>query len=331
VEAATFAHDGRTLGISISIGAAGIDGRIDDVASVMTAADMACYTAKNTGRNRVVAASGDSARHRRDDRDAEYVTLVRRALADDRLTIYGQPIAPTGDDDGRLRLEVLVRVINEDGSVLEPARFISAAERFGLVRRIDEWVLRATLDQLTAQPAALERMELCMLNLSAHSIQDADFLDTAMWLIQRSEVPSTSLAFEITESAAISRLGSAQRFIAALAELGVRFAIDDFGEGFSSFRHLKQLDVDFIKIDGGIIRNIADDPIDRAMARSVHQLGNAMGLETIAEFVEGDAIMSAVREIGIDFAQGYGIGQPEPLADLTARAAAAGQPNASAG
>ena len=194
-----------------------------------------------------------------------------------------------------------------------PGAFLPAAERYNLSDKIDQWVVNKTLEWLTSDRRELEALAVCSINLSGHSMGDESFLSFLLAQFHKNTVPPDKICFEITETAAIGNLGAAIQFIHALKEIGCLFALDDFGTGVSSFNYLKNLPVDYLKIDGSFIRGIDKDPIDFAMVRSINEIGQVMGKETIAEFVENDDILEVVRNMGINYAQGYAIGRPVPI------------------
>ena len=204
-----------------------------------------------------------------------------------------EPVEPPPVPDAHL--EVLVRMLDDDGATIPPGAFLPAAERYNLSPKLDKWVVQATFDWLICDPDRLDRVQCCSINLSGNSLGEDDFADFVIGELQRTGIPAHKICFEITETAAISRLGAATRLISRLKELGCLFALDDFGSGLSSFGYLKNLPVDFLKIDGQI-----------------------MGKQTIAEFVENDDILERLREIGVDYAQGYGIGKPQPIEEILA-------------
>jgi EAL domain-containing protein (putative c-di-GMP-specific phosphodiesterase class I) len=206
-------------------------------------------------------------------------------------------------------------MLDENGKLVPPMAFIPAAERYNLMPAIDRWVLRmalATLSRIRAD-SARDQVDLCAINLSGASIGDERFLEFVREQLERFTVPHHTICFEITETVAIANLDKAARFIRELKELGCRFSLDDFGAGMSSFAYLKHLPVDFLKIDGGFVKDMADDPIDRAMVEAINNVGHVMGKQTIAEFVDSDRVIAALREIGVDYAQGYGVAQLRPF------------------
>ena len=215
-----------------------------------------------------------------------------------------------------LHYELLLRMKDEHGQVVPPGAFLPAAERYNLSPRLDRWVLEAAFAWLTEHPQHLARLSLCSINLSGHSLGDDEFLEFVVQRFSSSAVPPSKICFEITETAAIANFSRATHFIRALKRLGCPFALDDFGSGLSSFAYLKTLPVDFLKIDGVFIKDVVHDPLDLAMVKSINELGQVMGKRTIAECVENDEILSKLRELGVDYAQGYGVGRPQPLEEL---------------
>ncbi len=309
-----FAWEGRTFVVGISIGLVPIGPESGGGGEVLSAADAACFTAKDLGRNRAhVYREGDVELLSR-RAEMRWITRINDALESGRLWLARQPIVPVGRrDDAGLHHELLLRMQGEDGETVAPGAFLPAAERYGLCSRLDRWVVEHALGWYASQPVALGHLSLCSLNVSGQSLGDPDFLHFVRNALEASPMPGEKLCFEITETAAIANLTGAVRFMSELRDRGVRFALDDFGSGLSSFGYLKTLPVDFLKIDGVFVRDIADDPVDRAMVDSINQIGHVMGKRTIAEFVESDAVLRVLAELGVDFAQGYAIGRPAPL------------------
>jgi diguanylate cyclase (GGDEF)-like protein/PAS domain S-box-containing protein len=309
-----FVWEDKSFDLGISIGLVEITGEETSVSKLLSAADLACYAAKDSGRNRVwvYAPDGDADSARLGE--MQWVSRITQALADNRFVLYRQMVRPVSETgNAGSRYEVLVRMLGEDGKIIPPGAFLPAAERYNLAPALDRWVIRNTFMQLVNIPGELDRLESCAINVSACSLTDDDFLRFVIDHFRSTDVPPGKICFEITETSAIANLGSAKRFIDELRQLGCHFALDDFGAGMSSFAYLKNLDVDYIKIDGMFVKDILSDPIDMAMVTSINDIGHVMGMQTIAEFVESDDILARLREIGVDFAQGYGVAVPEPF------------------
>ena len=309
-----FVWEDRGFTIGASIGLVPIDPGVDTLATVFRAADDACYAAKDRGRNRVHLYQHDDHDLAQRHGEMQWVQHIQEALAESRFTLYYQPIIPLGES-GRPHGEVLLRLLNRDGTLIPPSAFIPAAERFNQMQAIDRWVVRSVFAALH-DPDAVMPSGSVAINISGQSLSDCQFLEFVEQQIEDCEVVLEQVCFEITETAAISNLSDAKRFFSALKPRGCRFALDDFGSGLSSFAYLKTLPVDFLKIDGGFVRDIARDPIDHAMVEAIHRIGHEMGLETIAESVEDESILAPLRAIGVDYAQGYAVGRPRPLRKL---------------
>ncbi|GEM_PF-1815724 len=285
---------------------------------LLSAADSACYIAKERGRNRIHLADGQDEAVRQYGGEIKWAHETIRAIEDDRLCLYFQPIKPLKHDGG-LHIEILVRMIDTEGRLVAPGVFIPAAERYNLMRDVDRWVLRETLTTFADTPSD----SVISVNLSGQSLCDDDFLEFAQSAIKASGIDPQVLCFEITETAAMSNLIRAQEVIRTLQASGCRFALDDFGSGLSSFGYLKNLPINYLKIDGSFVKNILDQPLDRAFVQSMSDLGHLMGIATIAEYVENAEIERVLVDIGVDFAQGYGIAPPRPISVLFREMAAA--------
>ena len=311
-----FVHDGRRFRIGTSIGLVPLDKRWSHGDAIMQAADTSCYAAKEAGRNRVhVWFDTDLTMHTRKG-EMQWATRLEQALDEDRFLLYGQrivPIRPTGEG---LRCEVLIRLQDHDGSIIPPGAFLPAAERFQLASRIDRWVVRQVFALLASGDPALDAVHTLAVNLSGQSISDPAFQRYLLELIDSQPVDLGKLCFEITETAAITKLAEAGSFIQGMRRLGMRLALDDFGSGSSSFGYLKALQVDYLKIDGQFIKDVVHDPLDRAAVRCFCDVARVMGLKTVGEFVEDDPILQELLELGVDYAQGYLIHRPEPLGRL---------------
>ncbi len=313
-----FRWDQHVFGVGASIGLVTIDETSEQMADVMRHVDAACYLAKEQGRNRVhVYDPGDETMERRRG-EMQWVSRINNALLESRFELFVQPAIPLQNPHAPRYLEVLLRF--RDGKVLRsPAEFLPAAERYSLSPKIDSWVLTALFAAYADKPALFRRNMLFAVNLSALSLCDETFLSFIDGALTRSTMPPDLLCFEITETAAIGNLSRAVQFFNAMRARGCRFALDDFGSGLSSFGYLRTLPVDFLKIDGLFVRDCVDDPIDFAMVKSINDIGHVMGIKTVAEFAENAAIEAKMRELGIDYAQGYGISEPMPLLSFLER------------
>jgi diguanylate cyclase (GGDEF)-like protein/PAS domain S-box-containing protein len=309
-----FVWQERTFRLGVSIGLVPISAQSANLANLLSAADSACYAAKDRGRNRVhVYAPGDDALDRWRT-EMHWVNRLQEACAMDRLRLYYQPIVPLGaGNPSGTHGEILLRLLDEDGQILLPGVFIPAAERYHRMIEIDRWVVRTLFAALRgAAPGALAT-DCYSLNLSGQSLSSAGFLDFVSEQIEAGGIAPDRITLEITETAAISNLDTAGHFIATLKAKGCCFALDDFGSGLSSFAYLKGLSVDFLKIDGRFVRDMVTDPIDHAMVEAIQRVATIMGIKTIAESVENEATLEQLREIGVDYAQGYATGRPRPL------------------
>ena len=318
VESFRFSWEEAEFKIGVSIGVVAINAGNKSITDVLGAADSACYIAKERGRNRVHVYRDDDAELVRRHGEMQWAARVNRALDEDQFLLNYQPIVSLQDDhagtaiDGE-HFEVLLRLRDGDNHLVPAGEFLPAAEHYSLGTRIDKWVVRSTLDWLACHPSTLSNLHLCGINLSGHSLADETFPDFVIGQFKSSGVPAEKICFEITETAAIATLSAATRFMAQLKQMGCRFALDDFGSGLSSFAYLKTLPVDFLKIDGFFVKNIARNPIDRAMVKSIHEVGHVMGMKTIAEYADSDAVLQVLREIGVDYAQGFAVRESCPL------------------
>lgn len=292
-------------------------GEVNAIDLSLANADAACYLAKELGRNRLhVFSSGDDeiARKRR---DMSWAQEIRRAIEQNRFVLMGQRISATdGDGDDHLELEVLLRMLDADGNLVLPGAFLPAAERFGLMRDIDRYVIQAAIGLLAgAEGDPAQRIRLSI-NLSAASLQDETLIDQLKYWLDVAGIDGSRLCFEMTETAAIGNITVASLTMSALRALGCRLALDDVGSGFNSFSYLRSLDVDRLKIDGSFVKAIANGAVDRIMVDSLYQIAQAVGIETVAEMVENPQLIAEVRAIGIEYMQGYAIHRPEPLRGL---------------
>lgn len=311
-----FEWSGQVFRIGASAGL--VDLTVADSAdTVLAAADSACWAAKENGRNRVHAFASDDGELSLRHAQMAWISRISRAIDESRLVLHQQriealdPRAPTAP-----HAEILVRMLDDDGMLIAPNEFIPAAERYNLMPRVDRWVVEQVCTGLGRQAAARPGMPLgtWAINLSGTTFSDVRFTDFVREQIRSNRVPAGSICFELTETAAISNVARAREFISAVRALGCTIALDDFGSGVSSFAYLKTLEIDYLKIDGSFVRNIDGDHVDRAMVEAIHRVGKVMGIPTIAEFVEDEAIALRLREIGVDYAQGFAVHRPEPWA-----------------
>ena len=316
VEAFRFAWESRGLKVGVSIGLVPITETSESMTGVLSAADSACYAAKEQGRNRIHVYHDDDETLGKRRGQMRWVSTINRALEENRFRLHYQPIRSLSGGEQRPHYELLLRMKDEHGGTAQPGNFLAAAERYDLAVAIDRWVVRAALDWLANHRPHLERLHLCAINLSGHSLADGRFIDYVIGEFERTGVAPEKLCFEVTETAAIANLADAVQFMVTLQSLGCRFALDDFGSGLSSFAYLKTLPVDFLKIDGLFVRDAVRDPIDLAMVKSIHEIGKMMGKRTIAESVESAEILEKLGEIGVDYAQGFGVGSPRPIEEI---------------
>ena len=310
-----FAWETRSFNIGVSIGLVNVEDGLFTLNEVMSAADTACYMAKEKGRNRVQVYHAEDSELSTRQGEMEWIGRLQKALEEDRFVLYSQDIAGL-DPAHKLadHCEILIRMLDEKGDLVPPMAFIPAAERYNLMPSIDRWVVRNAFAIIARQQAETGGAPaLYAINLSGASIGDERFLEYVREQFSHFAVSPQSICFEITETAAIAKLDKATDFINQFKSLGCLFSLDDFGAGMSSFAYLKHLPVDFLKIDGGFVKDMADDPIDRAMVEAINSIGHVMGKQTIAEFVDGERVIRLLREMGVDYAQGYGVAKPRPF------------------
>jgi Amt family ammonium transporter len=307
----------KSFPVSSSIGIVPIDRDWKTVTHLLSAADHACYAAKEKGRNRIQVYQEDDATFVRRHGEMSWVMRVQQNLEGDGFSLFSQSLQPLSSRAARgLYFEVLLRMVDADGRVHLPSDFLRAAERYGLMPNIDRWVVRRCLEILAKQPPPfLDVLHACSINLSAVSVGDESFLDFLEEAIANSGIPGAKICFEITETTAIENFAQAGKLFSRLAARGVRFALDDFGTGMSSYGYLKDLPVSYLKIDGKFIKDLVTDPLDRAMVESINQVAHLMGLETVAEGVSSQGVIDHLRELGVDYAQGNWISPPRPLGE----------------
>ena len=316
IDAFRFVWQQKTFSIGVSIGLVSISADSVSMAQLMAAADAACYSAKEKGRNRIQVYEASDSEFALRQGEMQWLPRINRALEEDRLQLYYQKIVAVNpsQESPKVDCEILLRMEDEQGRMVPPQAFIPAAERYSLMSTLDRWVVRNAIAWITRHPQELQQVETIYMNLSGQSLNDDAFLNFIVDTLHQAGPLAVRLGFEITETAAIANLSRAIRFMGTLKGLGCSFALDDFGSGMSSFAYLKNLPVDKIKIDGVFVRDMLRDEIDLAMVDAINRIGHVMGLQTVAEFVEQDAILEKLQTLGVDFAQGYALHRPEPLA-----------------
>jgi diguanylate cyclase (GGDEF)-like protein/PAS domain S-box-containing protein len=308
-----FTWEDRVFRLGASIGVVPITAENEDVASLLSAADSACQAAKEQGRNRVYSFAENDIELMRRRREMQWAARINTALEEGRFELFRMPIKALQRPETGAHYELLLRLRDENNRIVTPDAFIAAAERYGITPNIDRWVIENAFRWLVSEADERERLAMCSINLSGQSLGDDKFLPFVIEQFHRSGLDARKICFEITETAAVASFSQANRFIQALKELGCHFALDDFGTGLSSFGYLKHFPVDFIKIDGSFVREILHDSIDREMVRSINEMAHLTGKQTIAEYAENAEIIQMLTSMNIDFAQGYGIAQPQQV------------------
>jgi diguanylate cyclase (GGDEF)-like protein/PAS domain S-box-containing protein len=316
-----FLWEEQVFTIGVSIGLVVINSESKSLADLLNSADAACYAAKNSGRNRVHVFASDEQQHIKQQGEMRWVARITKALEENLFCLYQQPIAAIASASSasasvpvKTHCEVLLRLQDESGGVISPMAFIPAAERYNLMNQIDRWVVKTLFQNWPSlQPMPDSEPMVYAINLSGASVNDDQFIDFLQEQFVKYAVAPELICFEITETVAITNLTKARQFIYQLQALGCQFALDDFGSGMSSFTYLKNLPVNYLKIDGEFIKNIVHDSADYAMVEAITHIAQVMEIKTVAEFVENDAILEQLTKLEIDYAQGYGIAKPQPL------------------
>ncbi|MFC4519324.1 diguanylate cyclase [Cupriavidus pinatubonensis] len=311
-----FPWDGRVYDVGASIGIAAIDQDVPPVGELMSRADVACYAAKAAGRSRVSVYRRDESDARRHHRELEIAAGIHTALEGNHFRLFAQEIRAlqhhSGDRRDERHVEILVRMVDEHGEMVMPGAFIPAAERYDLMGHVDRWVIRNVLREYGERLRAVPGLSVSI-NLSANSLGEPFLLPFLHAELEHSALPANRIRLEITETALINNMAAANRVVTEMRRAGCTVALDDFGSGLSSFAYLKQFPVDYLKIDGSFIRNLADNMVDREIVSSINDIGHRLGVKTVAEWVEDERTLNALRAIGVDYAQGYAIGRPVPL------------------
>jgi len=312
-----FVWEGQPFTLGVSIGVVAITPLSESLPAVLRDADAACYAAKERGRNRVHFYEPNDALMAHRQGEMQWVSRVTSALEEHRFRLYGQAIIPLSPQENqRTRCEVLLRMVERDGTIVAPGAFIPAAERYNLMGAVDRWVVQEVITMYAARQRHWRSRPIASINLSGASLGDPTMLSYLREQLARHNLPPETLCFEITETAAVANLALAAQFIRELKALGCWFALDDFGSGMSSFGYLHSLPVDELKIAGSFLRHIETDPVEYAMVEAIHRVGHVMRLKTVAEGVESLETLETLRAIGVDYAQGFAIGRPEPLDHL---------------
>lgn len=308
----------KSFKVGVSMGLVPITRLTTDITGILGKADAACYLAKENGRNRIHIYNAEDTDIAQRHGEMQWVSRINQALENNHFCLYAQAIEAL-NNSGTRHYEILLRLKEKNGDIIGPNVFLPAAERFDLMSNIDLWVIKTVFDLLKTELGHKLSTSFIAINLSGQSLNKPEILDYIVEQIMTTELKADRLCFEITETAAIANLSVAIKFISTLKVLGCRFALDDFGSGLSSFAYLKNLPVDYLKIDGMFVKDITSDPIDHAMVNSINEIGHIMGMKTIAEFVENEQIKEMLEIMGVNYVQGYGIHKPELLDDLIAR------------
>ncbi|MEO9586114.1 MULTISPECIES: EAL domain-containing protein [Marinobacter] len=308
-----FVWQNKPFSVSLSIGMVVINEHYNSAGELLSHADLACYAAKDRGRNNVQLYETNDIEMQQRERDMNWTSRIQQALQNNSFCLWHQEmVALQPDASDGFRTEFLVRLKEGDDIVL-PGAFIPAAERFNLMTRIDRKVIELAFEYLNRTGLGHESTGTFFINLSGSSFNEPELFLYISQLAERYKLIPERICFEITETSAIANLNATQSFINSAKSRGFKFALDDFGAGMSSFSYLKALPVDYLKIDGGFVRNLLDDPIDLSIVDACNRIGHSAGLKTVAEFVENDEVKARLIELGLDYAQGYGIAKPRPL------------------
>ncbi len=314
VTAYRFQWEGQFFDLGVSIGAVPVNAYSDSLSELLKTADTACYIAKDMGRGRLHIYSPDDEQLVARQGQASWVSQIQQALSSGQFELFAQPIEPIQAEQGLHRaVEFLIRLRRKDGEYVAPRAFLPAAERYHLMPKIDRWVIAEAFNHIAKQPEFLRDCNEFAINLSGQSLSDEGLFDYIVEQLEANQIDATKVCFEITETAVVANMFRASKIIQALRNRGCKFSLDDFGSGLSSFQYLRQLAVDKLKIDGVFIRDVADDPVDQVMVRSIVQVAHEMGIQTVAEFVANDRILERLGEIGVDYAQGFHVAEPQPL------------------
>ncbi|MEW7987813.1 MAG: EAL domain-containing protein [Candidatus Thiodiazotropha endolucinida] len=311
----SFYWEDKKFNIGVSIGLVSISASTQSITDLLKNADAACYVAKDLGRNRIHVYDAKDESLDKQHGQMAWVSRIQHAIDHDLFCLYAQAIVPI-DKTQSNHYEVLIRMKEENGKIIAPGSFLYAAERYNQISQLDRWVIKKTLQFIADNPLASKQIDLLSINISGQSLGDSKILNDIISLLHYYKLNPEKLCFEITETATVSNMTAAISFISTLKGLGIKFALDDFGTGLSSFAYLKKLPVDFLKIDGLFVKDIVHDELDFAMVKSINEIGQLMGMKTIAEFVENDGIRERLKGIRVNYVQGYGIERPIPINEI---------------
>jgi len=310
-----FMYQEKMFDISACIGVLELNKKTENYSQALGQADLACTVAKELGRNKVHVYQAKDELTLKHENQMQWVTRINEGIYENKFQLYRQEIRLLQKNpELETHYEILIRLKGDNNEIISPNHFIPVAERYHLMPKLDRWVIKNALSLMATEfKKCPETKLLCSINLSGQSFCEEGFVMHVVEQIRHSGVPPRRICFEITETAAVSNLAQAVQFMETLKEMGCLFSLDDFGSGMSSFTYLKNLPVDYLKIDGYFVKTMMENKIDHAMVASIHQIGSVMGLKTIAEFVENDEIHNELKAMGIDYGQGYGIGKPMPF------------------
>jgi EAL domain-containing protein (putative c-di-GMP-specific phosphodiesterase class I) len=316
IKAHRFEWKQDVFSLTTSVGLVFIDDSIDDFSIVMRGADSACDAAKDAGRDRLqVWESDDTDMAKRRD-IMSFVSQIDNALKEDRFVLNCQKIQPLDETKDHAHYEILLTVLDENNEPMPPQDFIVAAETYNRMGAIDRWVIKNSFKWIASNILKLDDLGAFSINVSGNSLTEDDFMEFVLEQFHETRLPTSKICFEITETSAIGSLDDVVEFMEKMKVIGVQFSLDDFGTGLSSYSYLRNLPVDYLKIDGVFVKDIKTNPSDYAVVKSINEIGHFMGKKTIAEYVEDDEILEILREIGVDFAQGYGIEKKMPITEL---------------
>ena len=312
-----FTHADKIFVVGASMGMVPIERECCSLVDIISAADAACYQAKENGRNCIHVASRDDKMMEERRGEMQWLAKLTQALEEDKFRLYVQPIVSLMHKEAAIKhYEVLIRLEDNDGKIISPMAFIPPAERYGMMPRIDRWVIEEVFKEYAELQAKNFSLYSFSINLSGTSLSDQKLSSYIEELFIRYQVPYQSICFEVTETAAVANLNTALEFINKMRALGCKFSLDDFGSGLSSFSYLQNIPVDYLKIDGSLVSNVDSNEVNRAMVKSINEISHVMGMKTICEFVENEEVEKVLKEMGVDFAQGYYYAKPEPIKTL---------------